>query len=59
MARNDDGQLNVFTDTCSLKRQDSRKLLLRGGRPPTIPRVGKGPTQEALTPPSSGGGTFS
>lgn len=59
MARNDDGQLSVFTDTCSLKRQDSRKLLLRGGRPPTNPRVGKGPAQEALTPSSGGGGTFS
>ena len=59
MARNGDGQLSVFTDTCPLKRRDSKKLLMGAGRPRPIPRVGKGPTQEVLTPSSGGGGTFS
>lgn len=59
MARSGDGQLIVFTDTCSLKRRESRKLLMGDGRPRLIPRAVKGPAQEVLTPSSGGGGTFS
>lgn len=44
MARSGDGQLSVFTDTCSLKGRDSRKLLTVRGEadPASSPGLARG-----------------